>query len=271
MNFRRQLLLALALMALARGDGPPSAPLIGVSGLAVVRRTIDAAEADPYKPFGLDTGTSLSLIFQLPGQRIVCFDQGDSSVESMVDDQGTNLLALSHRLQVPGFLGHGCGILHNGQLAHVEIFGGTPPATGATMVQARGKAVFFTGSVSGKLPSAPVKAEKDAEIRAGDTFKLRIARWEPGGIGGKGVNLTLRTEFHPAVMAGVKFLDGEGNPIESRPAGMAIEGTGENRVFLLHHQLASLPESLAMEIDYWSDLQRVEVPFDMKAGLGGAP
>lgn len=262
-------LLALVSVTLARGEEPPPTPVISVAGLAVVRENIEAASADPYRPFGLDKGTCLGLIFRLPGQRIVSFDQGESSVESMVDDMGTNLLALSHRLQEPGFLGHGCGIVENGQRAHVEIFGGTPPATGAAMVQAKGKVVFFTGSLSGKIPASPVKAEKDAELRAGEMFKFQIARWEPGGIGGEGVNLTLRVEFNPAHLAGLKFSDGGGKVIESRAAGMAVEGTGEKRVFLLHYQLDSMPENLAMEIDYWSDLQRVEVPFDLRAGLGG--
>ena len=268
MKLPRPTLLVLALAALAYGEGPPPAPEIRVAGLAVVRETVDATEAEPYMPFGLEKGTCMSLILRLPERRIVSFDQGESSVESIVDDKGTNLMAISHRLQVPGFLGHGCGIVKNGQLAHVEIFGGTPPAGGATLVKARGNAVLFTGSHVAKITTTPVKAEKDAEILADGVFRFQLARWEPGGIGGKGANLTLRLEVHPAAIAGVRFFDGEGNPVESRPAGMAVEKVGDKRVFLLHHQLAAMPENLAMEIDHWSDLQRVDVPFDVKAGLG---
>jgi hypothetical protein len=264
------ILAVLALVAIGQGEGPPPpAPVIEVAGLAVVRENIDAAEAEPYKPFGLERGTTLSLIFRLPEQRIVSFDQGESSVGSLVDDKGTNLMAISHRLQVPGFLGHGCGVLKNGQMAHVEIFGGTPPVAGTTMVQARGHAVFFTGSQVAKVTTDPIKAEKDAEVRAGEHFGFQLSRWEAGGIGGNGANLTLRLEFHPAIIAGLRFSDGEGNPVESRPAGVAVERAGDKRVFLLHHQLAAMPRSLSLEIEYWSDLQRVEVPFDVKAGVGG--
>lgn len=269
MNPGRWIFLALTAATLVRGEEPATAPVIKVAGLAVVWENIDADEADPYKPFGLEAGTRLSLIFQLPAKRIVSFDHGESSVESMVDDKGTNLLALSHRLQVPGYLGHACGIVKEGQCAHVEVFGGTAPTTGATMVQTRGKAVFFTGSRSEKIATTPVKGENGAEIRAGEVCKLSLARWEPGGIGGKGANVTLRLEFHPALIAGVNFIDAEGKQIESRPAGMAVEGEGDKRVFLLHYHLASMPENLAMEIEYWSDLERVEVPFEVKAGLGG--
>jgi hypothetical protein len=270
-NPRPLILLALAAAMPAQGGEPAPAPVITVAGIAVVRENINTDAANPYKPFGLETGTRLSLLFRLPEQRMVCFDQGDSSVESMVDDQGTNLMALSHRLQVPGFLGHGCGVVEDGRLAHVEIFGGTPPSAGAGLVQTRGKAVFYTASRSEKITTASVKAKNGAEIRAGEMFQFQLDRWEAGGIAGKGVNLTLRLEFHPASIGGVKFLDGRKKSIESRPAGMAVEGAGDKRVFLLHYQLASMPDDLALEIDYWSDLGRVEVPFDVKAGLGGAP
>lgn len=271
MRLGRAILFSLALptlVAAQRGEAPVSA-VINVTGIAVVRETFDSDPANPYKPFGLESGTRLGLAFRLPNQRIVCFDHGDSTVESMVDDQGTNLMALSHRLQVPGFLGHGCGVLEDGRVAHVEIFGGTAPVPGATMIQTRGKAVFFTGSTSAKATSPMFRAAKGAKINAGGRFDIEMARWDAGGIAGKGANVTLRLDFHPASFQSVQFVGADNTRIESRPAGMAVEGTGDKRVFLLHYQLAAMPENLSIEIDYWSDVQRIEIPFDVKAGLGG--
>lgn len=265
------IVLALATAIAAHGEGAPAAAVVSVAGIAVVRENIDAGAADPYKPFGLETGTRLSLVIRIPDGRIVFFDSGDSSVDSLVDDKGTNLMALAHRLQVPGFLGHGCGIVRDGRAAHVEMFGGTVPAPGAGMVQARGKAVFFTGSASAKVSTPVVRAENGVEFKAGEMFHFQLARWEEGGIAGKGMNLSLRLKSHPAPIARLGFFDAEKNPIESRPSGVAVEGSGDKRVFLLHYQLASKPEEFSMEIEHWSDIQRLEVPFEVKAGLGGEP
>lgn len=271
MKFPPSLILVLTL-GLATGAGePPLLPTVDVAGVAVVRESFDEGGENPYRPFGLEPGTRLSVVFRSPAVRLVCFDAGASTVDSFTDDRGTNLMALAHRLQVPGYLGHGCGIIKNGRVAHVEIFGGTPPAAGAGFVQARGKAVFFTGSTTARLVSAPVKAEKGAEIHVGEAFHFQVARWDEGGIGGKGATVSLRVQSHPAGIAQLRFLDGGGQVVESRPAGTVVEGEGEDRVFLLHFQLAAMPPEIALEIDSWSDLQRVEVPYEARAGIGGAP
>lgn len=263
------LVLVLALVHTAGAQEPPPLPTTTVAGVAVVRESFDEGGENPYRPFGLEPGTRLSLVFRSPMARLVCFDGGGSTVDSLTDDQGTNLMALAHRLQVPGYLGHGCGILKDGQVAHVEIFGGTPPAPGAGFVQARGTAVFFTGSMRAQVSSPVVKAEKGSELHAGEVARFQIERWEAGGIGGKGVNVSLRLESHPASLANLRFRDGAGNLVESRPAGVVVDGTGDKRVFLLHFQLATMPEEVSLDIDYWSDLQRMEVPFEVRAGLGG--
>ena len=271
MNLRLPLAFVLSAATCAADETPPPGAVINVVGLAVVRENFDTEAANPYKPFGLEAGTRLSLVFRLPERRIICFDPDESSVDAIVDDQGTNLMALAHRLQVPGFLGHGCGTARDGQIAHVEIFGGTTPAPGATIVQTRGKVVFYTGSQRAKIGTPVGLAENGAEFKAGERFQFQLARWEDGGIAGKGVNLSLRLGSHHGAIAMVNFFDGEKNLIESRPAGVAAEGTGDQRVFLLHYQLAAKPEKLSMEVEYWSDMQRVEVPFEVKHGLGGEP
>ncbi len=239
-----------------------------VAGIAVVRESLENEEAR-YRPFGLEPGTRLSLLFASPTTRLVAFDPETSRVDTLTDDMGTNLMALSNRFQVPGYLTRSCGILSDGTLAHAEIFGGTPPSAGATAVHARGVAVFQTASRLETVISPMIEGAKDATFQAGERFLFTATRWEKGGIGGKGITLTLSCLAPPASIQALRFMDAERKEIESRPAGVSVEKSGDDLLTILHYQLATEPKECAIEVTHWADIRPLEVPFFIRAGLGG--
>lgn len=250
--------------------GESDAPVIQprIAGIAVVREVLDKQGVD-YKPFGMDTGIKLSMIFANSGDRIVGMDTASCRLDMLSDDKGTNLLALTNRLQVPGFQPHACGISADGKSAHAEISGNTAPCAGATAVRARGVAVFETASKLETTRSGLVATGKGARFAAGAAGEFVVTRWDTGGIAGKGISLSLAFAGRPAAIQSLRFLDAEGKEIVSRPAGSASESQGEEKRTILHYQLGDAPDHCAIEVTRWEDLKPVEVPFSIRAGLGG--
>ena len=84
--------------------------------------------------------------------------------------------------------------------------------------------------------------------------------------GKKTIPLEKKKEW-PAFSA-VRFYDGEGNEIKSESGGSSrfsmLGSVTESRTF----RLASKPKSFRVEMDIWSDLESITVPFSVKVGPG---
>ena len=237
-------------------------------GVAVVREVVDS-DAQTYKPFGLDTGTRLSLVFQNHGMAIICFDAEASKLDSLTDDQGTNLLALAHRLQAPGFVPYGCGIAGDGLKAHVEVFGGTVPAAGATRVQAKGTAVFRVGSQKESAVSPLTRLKVGEGFLLGERFHFPISRLEKSGLGSHSAKMSLSYDGDCRQVAGVRFLDAKGQDLKARPAGWSRDENNGSPHSEFHFLFDPAPSECAIEVTFWSDMRAVTVPFAVEAGLGG--
>lgn len=274
------LLAATAWPGLVRGQqasGPDEAKAerehqVEVAGLAVVRTALPA-DGDPgYKPFRLDRGTRLGLLFRRPEGDLVCFDDQVSRIASFADDRGTNLLELSHRLQKSGFVPYACGTTSDGGEAYVEIAGGMPPAAGSTRVRAVGVAAFRVASTQATAEGATVRPEKDATVVVGEDprFEFRIDRWQSGGGESDGVRLSLAHTGDCRLFDSFVFVDGEGEVIPTRSAAVSRAGeTGAQAATYFHFELESTPPQLGLRLTYWTDMEVLEIPFEVEAGLGG--
>ncbi len=238
-------------------------------GVAVVREVVET-DAQSYKPFGMDVGTRLSLAFRTDGPAaLVCFDAEASRLDSFIDDLSTNLLALSHRLQSPGFVPYACGTLGAGNQAYVEILGGTAPTAGATRVLARGTAVFRVGSRKEQAVSPVTQLKVGETFLLGDRFQFPVTRVEKGGLGSKSAKVSLSFTGDSYQIASARFLDGNGAALDARSAGWRRDGRGDAARSEFNFIFDPVPAECAIEIVFWADMKAVALPFSVESGIGG--
>jgi len=265
-------LLLAGTLGHAAGDDDKSMS-VDLAGVAVVRGTIPAEDSPGFKPFGMERGTRLALIFKRPAGKLICFDEAASRIDRFTDDLGENLLEISSRLQKTGFLPYGCGITAKGAAAYVEIVGGKPPSDGATKVMAQGVAVFRVGSQTAELHSSLIPMEQGATVLVGEkgkaNYSFTIARWKTGGAAGKGAKLTLLYRGDCRVFHQFHVFDVDGKPLESHEAGVNRQTKGTQNETSFHFLLDTVPEKLVLRVSYWEDMQTLKVPFKVAAGIGG--
>ena len=238
-------------------------------GVAVVREVVET-DAQSYKPFGMDTGTRLSLAFRTDGPAaLICFDAEASRLDSFTDDLGTNLLALSHRLQSPGFVPYACGTLGAGNQAYAEILGGTAPAAGAARVLAKGTAVFRVGSRKEQAVSPTTRLKVGETFLLGDRFQFPVTRVEKGGLGSKSAKVSLSFTGDCYQMASMRFLDGKGAALNARAAGWRRDDRNAAARSEFHFIFDPVPAECAIEIVFWADMKALALPFSVESGIGG--
>jgi hypothetical protein len=241
---------------------------VRVAGLAVVHEALET-EKTRYRPFGLETGTRVSLVFHAPAGGLVCFDAPASRIDSMTDDTGGNLLAMSSRFQTSGFLARSAGIQANGALAHLEIFGGTPPAAGAKSIDIRGVAVFRTATRQAKLVSPVAVAGIGHVFDAGGRFSFKVVRWEKDGAASKDLRMALAYDGDPRQLAGFRFLGADGREIPSRQIGQSVdEGKAGTKAYY-YFQIETAPPAFSLEATCWDDMRPIDVPLAVTVDLGG--
>jgi hypothetical protein len=240
-------------------------PVARIAGVAVIREVLES-RTGKYRPFGMETGTRVSLVFHSPSLRLVGLDPVASRIESFADDAGTNLLALSHRLQEPGFLERGFGIMADGNLAHVEIYGGTPPARGASRLALHGKVVFLTASTRSLAVSAPSETGLGKEFQVGGKFVFTTTRWATAD--GKSTSVSLSCDGNPLQFAAFRFLGADGKEIASRAARWDSWNNCREKKPVFHFQLSAHPKTCALEVSCWNDLRPLDADIHLTTGLG---
>jgi hypothetical protein len=221
------------------------------------------------RAFNWSAGTTVALLVSSAQGGLIAFDEKASQVESFSDDRGTNLLAGKKS----GFSfnrGYGGGtVSRDGKACLIELKSENVPASGARTLDIKGKLVLSAAKNRKTYAAKGVKAKEGSEVKAGP-IPMKIAKVGEPEWSSRDEKFAVTLEAQQALsnVAGIRFLDAGGKEIESSPGGsMATSMFGKTTVqrsFNFKEKLSAF----TVEITYWTDLRRIEVPYRISIGVG---
>lgn len=251
---------------------------VGVLG-CLLGQSVMAAEEFEVKPVGiqivwetmreefdgfgtmnaLDKGVTLSFAAKTAGKKIVKFDSDRCKLTKFVDNEGKPM---------KGEVGHFAKVGESGKVLRFEVESKELPTKGATGVEVEGSIVVDVASESDVVKTETAEFAKGKAVVFGGLLKTKITEIGEPSYGDMKAEITLEAKKEWPSFSAVRFYDGEGNEIESESGGSSRFGmlgsVTESRTF----RLASEPKNFRVEMDAWSDLESITVPFNVKVGLG---
>lgn len=255
---------APAAAAASAGAGPVT---VRVCGLMVVGDAYGKGN-EIIRPLNAsESGVRLAVLASVANGELAGFVAKDSSLTSFADDKGGNLLAGGDDLAKPGFDPAAQRAVDNKAMI-VELRSMRAPAAGASQIVAEGE-LALRYSPSGKRESARLTntaLKAGTKLKAGPiAFEISVAAVRPGG---DGFEVQFRSTQDLSGLAGVKFIDSLGKPIDA-VAGPQLQvnfmGVDSHTAT---YSLTRKVERATIVVEYWGDIQTIKVPVKLRTGVG---
>lgn len=225
--------------------------------------SLNIFKAPPAKPgtFMLrSNGIFMEIMIALPGRFITGLDAKAGKLDSFSDDKNNALFKKGG-----GLFGGGASWLNefgmrfdpDGESVAVQIQGTNAPGKDAEKILLKGSLSVRCGS-DAKTTDAKelvVKAKAEAEV---GPFKARVGQFGNIEIWSSEENIKK-----------VEFLDDKGKPIMAGPPGRTRSPSKQEK--LAHgysYFLIGKHEKLSIKIHYFTKVETVKVPVDLRVGLG---
>lgn len=243
---------------------------VEVAGLQVTAAGYLAEGADQHdrlRAFNWHAGTRVGLLVTSSDKTIVGLKEGQSKIETMTDDQGTDFFKAKGRFGRKSVELDQSSESDDGKalLIHVESAG--IPKKGAKTLTMKGELVVSLASKSKLIKSDLGALEKGGKLVVGDhAFKLvRVAK---PSFGDDPLEIRLESSVSHKDFKGFHFYDVEGNEIESDRRGSGSMGMLGKRTYSVSFSLKKKVDQIVLGLDTWTDLEVVKLPLDFKIGAG---
>lgn len=266
----RWLALGAALFCLkadARADEKEASKArVSACGLRIVAEPYGGA--DEMRAFNWFPGVTVVLQVAHPGGGLIGFDEDGSKLDAFTDDQG-NSLVIERDFVNDGFSAFP-RFSSDAKVALVELNAAGIPAAKARELRAKGTLVFRRATKPATVRQENVSLKKGTQFEVGP-FKFKIENAGKPDWGEEPLAVELQSQQNLDAIKAVKFLDAQGQAIESNRAGRGSFGMPGSMTYSVEYNLAREVETVTMEIAYWENIETVEVPFDLKVGVGMSP
>lgn len=203
--------------------------------------------------FDQRSGTGVALLLSAPeGKLIVAVHDDESAVSSWTDDKGSNLLESVAWDPFPD-------VTADGSLGLIEVRSEARPAAGATKTTVAGKVAMqvATGTETETVPKLVAAVGEKVETRRG-LLEVVAVDTEDAMI----LTLQATTEIRDSIRD-LRFFDGDEEIELNGQGSMSMGGSVQ-----LEYYLGRAADELRLELDWWTGLESVEMPFEVEAGLG---
>ena len=210
----------------------------------------------------LNSQEPVALALYLSGneKKIVLIDRDKSKLATFTDDQGT---------EIEGKIGHFPRIAKDGSAAFVEVRGEKAVSPKAEALLAKGQFKVAVASKTEVKRSKVVSAKKGSKVELAEDLVFEITKTGKPDWGDDPFALTLKIQRDISEVAMFRFYDEEGKQIESRGTGSGRGGFLGKVTVTRDFNLKRKAAKLILEVDRWTDLEKIAVPFDVKVGIGG--
>lgn len=241
---------------------------VRVAGIRVVSEGVGKNKTE-LRPFNYNKGTTLALLVRLPAGGLIKFNRGASKLSAMTDDKGSDFTRKPKKTgrfsfgSRTGFEMAFNAISKDGGAALVQIGSPNLPAKGATRVSVSGTLVFQRASRKQTFKQTGVALKAGTKIQAGK-IPFTITKAGKPQWGNAAASVTLRTTQAGPELAGIRFLDAAGKEIKSSRQSWSRGGKMSSSTYTLARKV----DKVTVVMDYWTDLQTITIPFNLKTGLG---
>lgn len=247
-----------------------AAPSFEVRGLRIVGEAYGEQDMQT-RPFNWSKGTTVVVLVTLPRGGIIAFDPTASKVETFVDDKGSNMLETkSSQFHFGGGpFGSWPKISKDAKAAVIELQSKQVPAKGATKLSAKGTLVFKKATRKKTYTHKDVALKVGTKIEAGsipfEVTKVGKPQW---GSDKDRLAVTLKATQDLSKIAAVRFLDAEEKEIKSRPFGTTKSSAFGKTTIQQSYRLEQKVDAVTVAIDYWEDMEVLNLPFEVEASVG---
>ena len=252
------LMLILAAPAL----GQKTAVKLDPAAVRIIRKTY-GENFSGLSPLNAKKGTSIALMLQSPKGGLIGISD-KSALTSFTDDKGTNLLGKGFNQGIGGFP----KVSEDGKAGMVEINGSGLPTRGAKEVRAKGTLKISLASTKKKLKSKPFAVKKGSKVTVGG-IKFVLKKAGKPSFGDKPLPIQLEAKQDLSVIAAYHFEDSKGNKLKTSDAGSSRMDFGNSVTVTKGFNFEKKVENCVLVIEAWTDKKDVEVPFDVRIGIGG--
>jgi hypothetical protein len=220
---------------------------------------------DDMRPFNYYAGTTAVLLLTRPGGGLIAMDDDASEVTRFADERGKDLL-VEGKFSQPGFSAFP-RISEDGAAALVEVSGGAVPTRGATTVSIGGKAVLKVATKKATHERADVAVKKGTSVEIGP-FRFTVVDVGKPDWGDEPLQITFEAKQELDALAEIRFTGPDGKAIEHHSGGTMTSRMGNQVNIRQSYRLVRKVDRVSIEVDAWTDLRTIEVPIDVKVGIG---
>jgi hypothetical protein len=270
----KNVLLALLFAALSpmvmAGDAASAGVTVQAQGLRIVKPA--PSGDDKLRAFNWSTGTSLSLLVTAPQGGLLEVDRKASKITAFTDDKGKDLTKAedtkSNFKQEAGF-SMGATISDDAKSCVVEAEAPSAPSKGATVLTVSGTLVFHAATKKQDFTAENVALKAGSAVKAGAVAFTITETGKPQWGGDDEVfAVTLEAKQDISAVAGIEFFDTAGKKIESKRGMSSSMSFGNNVSVTWTYNLKAKADAAKIVISYWTDMQKLTVPVNLKVGLG---
>ena len=246
---------------------------VSVAGIRVVGKGYRAEQedqkfkGDKLRAFNHFAGTSVGLLITSKEKVIVGLDEDGSKITIFGDSQGTDFTKANGLFGREGAK-FGFSDQSDDKMALMtEVESGGLPAKGTKEIILKGELMVSVASKSVLTKSELVDAKKGAKVVVG-IHSFEIDELGKPDWGKDPLSITLKSSVNHKDFKAFKFFDAEGKEIESKRAGSSSMGIFGKRTYGVTFNLKRKVDQIVLGLDGWTDLEKVQVPFDVKIGTG---
>lgn len=241
---------------------------VRVMGIRVVDKPFGGDRNVPYsglRAFNWSTGTSVALLFKVPGGNVIRMDNRESRVKSFTDSSGNSLLTDAKAAQA----GFGFPNISKDRKAFmVEVKGPGVPAQGTTRVSGSGEVYVLCSSGKEDLFEAKdLPIRKGAKIRI-ERFEFEVSDIQKPSWGEFKHCITLKSTEEYRKIKSIAFFTTDGKEIKSSASGTTRTESKDGVIVKQNYNLMEKPEKITIKVTCWKDLTVKKIPFSFTATLG---
>lgn len=229
-------------------------------GLTVAQKDENSEYGGSVIP-GLNPGTTVHVHAHSDKLNILSLEFGEDESFTMTDSTGKSLDMSDSNMEFYS------DISEDGHTALIPVSSPEVPASGTDSISIKGAVTLVCGA-------NPKTESFDVKIAAGEVLeiagiKFKVDSIEDSFMNDDGEMVNLETNSSPAQIESIEAILANGKSVEFSPSGSSQFGFNDNITYGKSYDLSCKASEIAqLKVTWFQDVKRVELPIEIKAGLG---
>jgi len=228
---------------------------VAPAGMKVVWESLKE-EFDGFSTYNSDEGVYVTLAVKGGEKNIISFDKKKSKVSIKHGDK-----------DLGGSFSFWNKTSKDGKTMRIEVNTDDLPTGELQPLKLTGNLILVTASKTETKTSGPRELKKDDKLSFTDEFNCVVKELAKPKHGDDELEVTFKWTRDIPELAAVRFYDEAGKLIESKAGGWSSMGGFGKKTVTKSYLLKKKSDILKIEVDLWSDIEKLTVPLDLKLGM----